>query len=178
MHWGCIEDALEMHWICIGDALEMHWRCFGDAMETPLQLCIFQDIPNACCFSNDGQFLLVGMTDGRWVIVDVESKCLVDEIHDLNDGICCMEFSPNGCSLAVATKTGIIHLYQVSNDAKKYNRIGRCTDEIGGKKGQRSSSTGSPVNFTFSNTSITLDWSLDSNFIRSNAQDASLCFCK
>ena len=29
--------------------------------------------------------------------------------------------------LAVSTKSGIIHLYQVSNDAKKYNRIGRCT---------------------------------------------------
>ena len=51
----------------------------------------------------------------------------IDEIHDLNDSINVVQFSPNGASLAVATKSGIIHLYQVTNEARKYNRIGRCT---------------------------------------------------
>ena len=110
------------------------------------------------------------MQDGCWRIIDVETMSIVDEIHDLNDSISVIQFSPSGASLAVGTRSGIIHLYQVSNDFRKYNRIGRCTvsqktnywpslrpkswsDIIFAvwfqedNKKQRSSSTGSPVNF-------------------------------
>jgi len=132
------------------------------------------DVPNACCVSNDGNLILVGMQNGCWKIVDIETMLTIDENHDLNDSISDIQFSPNGLSLAVSTKSGIIHLYQVSNDAKKYNRIGRCTED--GKK-HRSSSTGSPINFvsqTYSN--MALDWSSDSSYIRSNSQEASLSY--
>ena len=119
------------------------------------------------------------MQDGRWVVIDVQEKRLVDEIHDLNDCICAMQFSPNGHSLAIGTKSGIIHLYQVSEDGSKYNRIGRCTEDGTSKKLRSSSTGGSPVNFlSNSNSSVTFDWSDDSCFIRANAQEASLSFCK
>ena len=63
-------------------------------------------------------------------LLPIESMQTIDEIHDLNDSINVVQFSPNGASLAVATKSGIIHLYQVTNEARKYNRIGRCTVSI------------------------------------------------
>ena len=84
------------------------------------------DVSYACCISNDGSLLLVGFQDGCWIIVDIESKCIIDEFTDLTDCITDMQFSPNGCILAVVTKAGVIHLYQVTNDGRKYNRIGRC----------------------------------------------------
>ena len=135
------------------------------------------DVSYACCISNDGSLLLVGFQDGCWIIIDIESKCIIDEFTDLTDCITDMQFSPNGCILAVVTKAGVIHLYQVTNDGRKYNRIGRCVEDAGKK--QRSSSTGSPVNFvTQSHCGIAIDWSDDSSFIRANSSDASISFCK
>ena len=80
--------------------------------------------------SNDGTLLLIGLHDGRWKIVDLQTKRSLAEFHDLNDCITDMQYSPNGCILAVVTKGGVIHLYQVTNDGKKYNRIGRCMVSI------------------------------------------------
>ena len=130
-------------------------------------MTLLQDVPQSCCFSNDGKLLMIGMQDGRWKVVDVETKMILDECFDLNDSVHAIQISPNGSILAIATKSGIIHLYQVSNEGKKYNRIGRCivSRDCAEKnesdnyiifvaqedaKKLRSSSTGSPVNFVVS----------------------------
>ena len=52
-------------------------------------------MPNACCVSNDGNLILVGMQNGCWKIVDIESMLTIDENHDLNDSISDIQAGPS-----------------------------------------------------------------------------------
>ena len=52
-------------------------------------------MPNACCVSNDGNLILVGMQNGCWKIVDIESMLTIDENHDLNDSIGDIQAGPS-----------------------------------------------------------------------------------
>ena len=52
-------------------------------------------MPNACCVSNDGNLILVGMQNGCWKIVDIETMLTIDENHDLNDSISDIQAGPS-----------------------------------------------------------------------------------
>jgi microtubule-associated protein-like 1/2 len=84
------------------------------------------------------------MVNGKWKMIDTETKKVLDECQEGNESIQAIILSPNGAMLAIGTKPGIIHLYQVSEDGNKFSRMGRCMADA---KKQRSASTGSPISF-------------------------------
>ncbi|KAL7641708.1 UNVERIFIED_CONTAM: hypothetical protein RMT77_007581 [Armadillidium vulgare] len=114
------------------------------------------DHVQAASFSKNGEIVVVAMVTGRWVVMDAETREMYSQHQDTNEPIQVVQFSPNGKFLALGSRDNNIYVYQVSEGCRKYSRLGRC-------QGHSSSITH-------------LDWSKDSQYLRSNSGDYELLF--
>ncbi|CAB4061736.1 unnamed protein product [Lepeophtheirus salmonis] len=110
----------------------------------------------SACFSNDGEVLLVGMVCGKWMVIDSRTREVYGLYQDGSEAIQTVRFSPDGKLLALGSRDNVIYVYQVSDDYKKYNRLGRCMGH--------------------SHFLTHLDWSADSTYIQSNSGDHELLY--
>lgn len=107
-------------------------------------------------FSTDGVCILVGCTNGRWMIFDSQTRDLLGQHVDGNEPIQVIQFSPDGTMVALGSRDNQIYIYQVSEDGLKYSRVGRCTGH--------------------SSYITHIDWATDSQTIRSNSGDYELLY--
>ncbi|KAG0700301.1 Echinoderm microtubule-associated protein-like 1 [Chionoecetes opilio] len=112
----------------------------------------------SAAFSSNGEIVIIGTTSGRWLVMDAETREVYSQHHDGNEPIQVLKFSPNNQHLAVGSRDNHIYMYQVSEDGRKYSRMGRC-------QGHSSFVTH-------------LDWSADSQFLQSNSGDYELLYCE
>lgn len=85
------------------------------------------EVVRACTFSPDGNNLVVATTSGRWLVVDSSTRQLVSMHSDGVEQISCIKFSPDGRFLALGSHDNHVYVYQVNEEFRKYDRIGRCT---------------------------------------------------
>ncbi|CAH1792966.1 unnamed protein product [Owenia fusiformis] len=114
------------------------------------------DGAHSACFHPNGQLVAIGTQYGRWIVLDLTSRDIVTVHTDGNEQIECLEYSKDGGHLAVASRDNIIYVYQVSDDGKKYSRIGKC-------QGHSSFVTH-------------IDWSSDSQYLQSNSGDYEILY--
>ncbi|KAG1674248.1 Echinoderm microtubule-associated protein-like 1 [Nymphon striatum] len=113
--------------------------------------------PVSCAnFSPDGNSVVVGTTSGRWLVLDSSTREVLCSFTDGNEALGCIKFSPDGRLLALGSHDNHIYIYQVTDEQKKYNRIGRCMGH--------------------SSFITHLDWSFDSTYIQSNAGDYEILY--
>ncbi|KAK8384055.1 hypothetical protein O3P69_016056 [Scylla paramamosain] len=110
----------------------------------------------SAAFSNNGDVVIIGTTSGRWLVMDAETREMYSQHQDGNEPIQVLKFSPNGQYLAVGSRDNHIYMYQVSEDNRRYTRMGRC-------QGHSSFVTH-------------VDWSTDSQFLQSNSGDYELLY--
>ncbi|GLH10595.1 Echinoderm microtubule-associated protein-like CG42247 [Gryllus bimaculatus] len=110
----------------------------------------------SAAFSLDGSIIVVGCTSGRWMVVDAETREVYSVHTDGNEPIQVVKFSPDGNFLALGSRDNNIYIYQVTDDARKFNRVGRCMGH--------------------SSFITHLDWSTDSQYIQSNSGDYELLY--
>ncbi|XP_049795931.1 echinoderm microtubule-associated protein-like 2 isoform X2 [Schistocerca nitens] len=122
-------------------------------------------------FSPDGSLLVVGCVSGRWLSLDVETREVLTSYTDGNEPIQVVQFSPNGQLLALGSRDNNIYIYQVADDGRKFSRVGRCSPE---RRQRRTSSLSSLLGHSSYITH--LDWSEDSQHIRSNSGDYELLY--
>ncbi|XP_024937136.1 echinoderm microtubule-associated protein-like 2 isoform X5 [Cephus cinctus] len=116
------------------------------------------------CFSPDGTVMVVGCVSGKWLAIDSETRELYTHHSDGSEPLQVVRFSPDGSLLAVGSRDNYIYIYQVNEDATKYSRVGRCMPKRIRRHGGHSSF-------------IThLDWSVDSQYLRSNSGDYELLY--
>ncbi|XP_028968652.1 echinoderm microtubule-associated protein-like 2 [Galendromus occidentalis] len=77
-------------------------------------------------FSPDGSVIAIASTAGNWSVFDTATRKVYAAHHDGNEPIDVVRFSPSGQYLALASRDNFIYIYQVSEEYKKYNRMGRC----------------------------------------------------
>ncbi|XP_022645571.1 echinoderm microtubule-associated protein-like 2 isoform X2 [Varroa jacobsoni] len=77
-------------------------------------------------FSPCGSIVAVASTAGNWSAFCANTRKVYAAHHDGNEPIDVIRYAPNGQYLALASRDNFIYVYQVSEDGKKYNRIGRC----------------------------------------------------
>lgn len=113
-------------------------------------------------FSPDGSVIIVGCVLGRWLVMDAETREIYSVHTDGAEPIQVVKFSTDSHLLALGSRDNNIYLYQVGEDMRKYSRVGRCAGH--------------------SSFITHLDWSQDSQILRSNSGDyevlywnASLC---
>ncbi|KAK0171777.1 hypothetical protein PV328_005183 [Microctonus aethiopoides] len=108
------------------------------------------------CFSPDGNVMVVGCVSGKWLVIDSESREFYTHHSDGSEPLQVASFSPDGALLAIGSRDNHIYIYQVNEDAKKYSRVGRCMGH--------------------SSFITHLDWSTDSQYLRSNSGDYELLY--
>ncbi|XP_063217797.1 echinoderm microtubule-associated protein-like 2 isoform X3 [Bacillus rossius redtenbacheri] len=110
----------------------------------------------SAAFSVDGSVIVVGCTTGHWLVMDSETREVYSMHTDGAEPIQVVRFSPDGALLALGSRDNNIYVYQVSEEARKYSRVGRCSGH--------------------SSFITHLDWSVDGQFIQSNSGDYELLY--
>ena len=66
------------------------------------------------------------MTSGKWMVLDSNTREIYGLFQDGSEALHTVRYSPDGKFLALGSRDGILYIYQVSEDFKKYHRMGRC----------------------------------------------------
>lgn len=112
----------------------------------------------SAAFSIDGRIIIVGCVSGKWIVMNSETREIYSTHIDGNEPIQVAKFSPDGQLLALGSRDNYIYIYQVSDGARNYTRLGRCTGH--------------------SSFITHLDWSKDNEHLRSNSGDYELLYWK
>lgn len=110
----------------------------------------------SACYSPDGSVVVLATTSGRWVVMDATTRQVHSMHADGSEAIDCVKFSPDGRFLAIGSHDNFTYIYQVDDEYKKYNRIGRCTGH--------------------SSFITHFDWSEDSTYIQTNSGDYEILY--
>ncbi|CAG0917732.1 unnamed protein product [Notodromas monacha] len=86
-----------------------------------------EDGVQSACFSPDGSTIVAGLTSGRWVAMDAETREPRAGGTDGNEPIQVVKFSPDGSLLALGSRDNFVYIYEVTEEFSKYSRIGRCS---------------------------------------------------
>lgn len=112
-----------------------------------------------CCeFSIDGAYIFCGSMLGRWLVYNTVSRELLSQYQDGQEVIEIIKTSPNSQFVAIGSRDNNIYIYQRTTVGYKFNKIGKCSGH--------------------SSFILHLDWSSDSEILRSNSGDYELLYCK
>lgn len=107
-------------------------------------------------FSNAGDVILVGGVGGRWMVFDTATRELLAVYQDGQDVIQTIKFSPDGNLLALGSKDNCIYIYQCTKAPHRFSKISKCTGH--------------------SSFISHMDWSKDSQVLRTNSGDYELLY--
>lgn len=107
-------------------------------------------------FSPKGSVVSVGLSTGRWLVLDLVTREVVSESTDGNEQLSVMRYSPDGSFLAVGSHDNFIYIYTVSENGRRYTRFGKCNGH--------------------SSFITHLDWSKDGKYIMSNSGDYEILY--
>ncbi|XP_058058224.1 echinoderm microtubule-associated protein-like 2 [Anopheles bellator] len=106
--------------------------------------------------ANPGDVIVIGGAAGRWSVFDIVTRELLATYTDGSDVLQCLQFSPDGNLLAIGSKDNAIYIYQCTKVPHRFSKIGKCTGH--------------------SSFISHLDWSKDSQVLRSNSGDYEILY--
>ncbi|XP_041919975.1 echinoderm microtubule-associated protein-like 2 isoform X1 [Alosa sapidissima] len=152
--WGLdVHPSMEQFVTC-GQDKQVH--LWDTTSHQPLWSKAIEDPARCAGFHPSGAVLAVGTMTGRWVVLDTETRDLVSVHTDGNEIISTVKYSPDGAYLAVASHDNFVYIYSVTDNGRKYSRVGKCTGH--------------------SSFVTHLDWSANSQFIVTNSGDYEILF--
>ncbi|MGH0114994.1 UNVERIFIED_CONTAM: hypothetical protein FKN15_065918 [Acipenser sinensis] len=152
--WGLdSHPSMEQFVTCGHDKLVHLWDV---ATHQPLWTKLIEDGARSAGFHPSGSVVAVGTVTARWVVLDAETADLVSVHTDGNEIISNVKYSPDGNYLAVGSHDNFIYIYTVTENGKKYSRVGKCMGH--------------------SSFVTHLDWSKESQYIVSNSGDYEILF--
>uniref|UniRef100_A0A8C1VEE2 EMAP like 2 n=1 Tax=Cyprinus carpio TaxID=7962 RepID=A0A8C1VEE2_CYPCA len=152
--WGLdVHPSTEQFVTCGQDKQVYLW---DTSSHLPLWSKAIEDPGRSVGFHPSGTVLAVGTMTGRWLVLDTDTRDLVSMHTDGNEIISVVKYSPDGAYLAVASHDNFVYIYSVTENGRKYSRVGKCTGH--------------------SSFVTHLDWSTDSQFIVTNSGDYEILF--
>ncbi|KAL0970425.1 hypothetical protein UPYG_G00241770 [Umbra pygmaea] len=131
--------------------------CVWNTEEHQLEWCTTLEEYGLCAdFCPDGAVVSVGLSTGRWLVLDLQTKELVSDLTDGNEQLSVMRYSPDGSFLAVGSHDNFIYIYNVTESGRRYSRFGKCNGH--------------------SSFITHLDWSKDGKYIMSNSGDYEILY--
>uniref|UniRef100_A0A7N8XY97 EMAP like 3 n=1 Tax=Mastacembelus armatus TaxID=205130 RepID=A0A7N8XY97_9TELE len=131
--------------------------CLWNTEEHKLDWCIILEEYGLCAgFCPNGSVVSVGLSSGRWVVLDLLTREVVSESIDGNEQLSVMRYSPDGSFLAVGSHDNFIYIYNVTESGRRYIRFGKCNGH--------------------SSFITHLDWSKDGKYIMSNSGDYEILY--
>eukprot|EP00079_Xenopus_tropicalis_P035162 XP_017948933.1 PREDICTED: echinoderm microtubule-associated protein-like 3 [Xenopus tropicalis] len=156
--------------------------------------CVLED-PGLCAdFHPNGREVCVGLSTGRWVVLDIQSHCTLYMHSDGNEQLSVVRYSPDGTYLAIGSHDNVIYIYSTG---QKDHRVERecsreisleekdiCREEGDSPRGEGDSFTSDRVHrYTrygkcvgHSSFITHLDWSRDGKYIMSNSGDYEILY--
>ncbi|XP_071401980.1 echinoderm microtubule-associated protein-like 1, partial [Centroberyx affinis] len=114
------------------------------------------DAAQSAGFHPSGAVVAIGTQTGRWLVLDTDSKDLVTVHTDGNEQLSVMRYGPDGNFLAIGSHDNYIYIYAVTENGRKYSRVGKCSGH--------------------SSFITHLDWSVDSQYLVSNSGDYEILY--
>ncbi|XP_041665597.1 echinoderm microtubule-associated protein-like 2 isoform X1 [Cheilinus undulatus] len=152
--WGLdVHPTMEQFVTCSQDKQVHLWDTNS---HQPLWSKTIEDPGRSAGFHPSGEVLAVGTMTGRWLVLDTDTRDLVSMHTDGNEIISNVKYSPDGNFLAVASHDNFVYIYAVTENGRKYSRVGKCTGH--------------------SSFVTHLDWSADSQYIVTNSGDYEILF--
>ncbi|ELK28077.1 Echinoderm microtubule-associated protein-like 1, partial [Myotis davidii] len=152
--WGLAIHASKPQFLTCGhDRHATLWDAVG---HRPVWDKIIEDPAQSSGFHPSGSVVAVGTLTGRWFVFDTETKDLVTVHTDGNEQLSVMRYSPDGNFLAIGSHDNCIYIYGVSDNGRKYTRVGKCSGH--------------------SSFITHLDWSVNSQFLVSNSGDYEILY--
>ncbi|XP_051718038.1 echinoderm microtubule-associated protein-like 2 isoform X1 [Ctenopharyngodon idella] len=152
--WGLdVHPSTEQFVTCGQDKQVYLW---DTSSHLPLWSKAIEDPGRSIGFHPTGTVLAVGTMTGRWLVLDTDTRDLISMHTDGNEIISVIKYSPDGAYLAVGSHDNFVYIYSVTENGRKYNRVGKCTGH--------------------SSFVTHLDWSADSQFIVTNSGDYEILF--
>ncbi|XP_073345331.1 echinoderm microtubule-associated protein-like 2 isoform X1 [Pagrus major] len=152
--WGLdIHPSMEQFVTCSQDRQVHLWDTNS---HQPLWSKTIEDPGRSAGFHPSGAVLAVGTMTGRWLVLDTDTRDLVSMHTDGNEIISNVKYSPDGNFLAVASHDNYVYIYAVTENGRKYSRVGKCTGH--------------------SSFVTHLDWSRDSQYLVTNSGDYEILF--
>ncbi|KAM7377754.1 hypothetical protein PAMA_014176 [Pampus argenteus] len=131
--------------------------CLWNTEEHKLDWCITLEEYGLCAdFCPVGSIVSVGLSTGRWMVLDLLTREVVSEFTDGNEQLSVMRYSPDGSFLAVGSHDNFIYIYSVTESGRRYTRFGKCNGH--------------------SSFITHLDWSKDGKYIMSNSGDYEILY--
>ncbi|XP_068508539.1 echinoderm microtubule-associated protein-like 3 isoform X1 [Syngnathus scovelli] len=131
--------------------------CLWNAEEHALRWSVSLEEYGLCAdFCPNGSVVSVGLSTGRWVVLDLLTAEVISEAVDGNEQHSVMRYSPDGSCLAVGSHDNFIYIYNVTENGRSYTRFGRCNGH--------------------SSFITHLDWSKDGKYIMSNSGDYEILY--
>lgn len=152
--WGlATHPSQDIFLSCGNDKQVFLWN----AEEHKMDWCTTLEEYGLCAdFSPVGSVVSIGLSTGRWVVLDLLTQEIVSESVDGNEQHSVMRYSPEGNFLAVGSHDNFIYIYSVSENGRRYSRFGKCNGH--------------------SSFITHLDWSKDGKYIMSNSGDYEILY--
>uniref|UniRef100_A0A673JLV7 Echinoderm microtubule-associated protein-like 3 n=1 Tax=Sinocyclocheilus rhinocerous TaxID=307959 RepID=A0A673JLV7_9TELE len=155
--WGLATHPTQNIFLTCGNDRQV---CVWNAEDHKLDWCTTLEVreESGLCadFSPNGGVVSVGLSTGRWVVLDLQTKEVVSDLTDGNEQLSVMRYSPDGSFLAVGSHDNFIYIYNVTEGGRRYTRFGKCTGH--------------------SSFITHLDWSKDGKYIMSNSGDYEILY--
>ncbi|XP_044230743.1 echinoderm microtubule-associated protein-like 1 isoform X9 [Thunnus albacares] len=132
--------------VCLWDS-SCHQLIWSKSME---------DTAQSAGFHPSGAVVAIGTQNGRWLVLDTDSKDLVTVHTDGNEQLSVVSYGPDGNFLAIGSHDNYIYIYAVAENGRKYSRVGKCSGH--------------------SSFITHLDWSVDSQYLVSNSGDYEILY--
>uniref|UniRef100_A0A673IQ90 Echinoderm microtubule-associated protein-like 3 n=1 Tax=Sinocyclocheilus rhinocerous TaxID=307959 RepID=A0A673IQ90_9TELE len=155
--WGLATHPTQNIFLTCGNDRQV---CVWNAEDHKLDWCTTLEVreESGLCadFSPNGAVVSVGLSTGRWVVLDLQTKEVVSDLTDGNEQLSVMRYSPDGSFLAVGSHDNFIYIYNVTEGGRRYTRFGKCTGH--------------------SSFITHLDWSKDGKYVMSNSGDYEILY--
>lgn len=116
--------------------------------------CIAMPVCSAA-FSPNGILLVVGSTDGNWILLDASAMDTVFTATDGSATITCVKFSPNGKYFSLGSSDSLVSIYETNELGNSFTRVGSCE-------------LSAPIK--------EIDWSEDSRYLQVQTMNLQLSF--
>lgn len=152
--WGLATHPAQNIFLTCGHDRQV---CLWNTEEHKLDWCITLEEYGLCAdFCPNGSVVSVGLSTGRWMVLDLLTREVVSESTDGNEQLSVMRYSPDGSFLAVGSHDNFIYIYSVTESGRRYTRFGKCNGH--------------------SSFITHLDWSKDGKYIMSNSGDYEILY--
>ncbi|XP_072895801.1 echinoderm microtubule-associated protein-like 1 isoform X11 [Hemitrygon akajei] len=152
--WGLAVHPSKEQFLTCGH--DKHITLWDAVTHQPIWSKIIEDPAQSAGFHPSGCVVAIGTQTGRWLVLDTESKDLVTVHTDGNEQLSVMRYSPEGNFLAIGSHDNYIYIYTLSENGRKYSRVGKCSGH--------------------SSFITHLDWSIDSQYLISNSGDYEILY--